>query len=163
MIYSHFVKLLFKILNSLSWSFSEYRIKELKKRMKFCGENVDIHPQTVIWSAPCLSIGNDVCIHAFTHIFAGGSLTIGNGAMISSNCSITTVTHEVHAATRTTGIYKPIVIGENVWIGTGAVILPGVTIGDYAIIGAGAVVTKDVPAKQVFVGNPATFLKHVCI
>ena len=54
---------------------------------------------------------------------------------------------------------RPIIVGDNVWIGTRAIILPGVTIGDGAVIGAGAVVTKDVPARSVAAGNPARILR----
>ncbi|WP_308189864.1 DapH/DapD/GlmU-related protein [Nostoc sp. XA010] len=94
-------------------------------------------------------------------IFLLGGVKIGSGTMISRNCSITTVTHSINSADRSLGITKPVTIGRNVWIGTGAIILPGVTIGDYSVVGAGAVVTKSIPAMQVFVGNPAKFLKEV--
>lgn len=56
---------------------------------------------------------------------------------------------------------RPITIGDNVWIGGGAVVLPGVTIGDNSVIGAGAVVTKDVPANVVAVGNPARVVRSL--
>jgi maltose O-acetyltransferase len=56
---------------------------------------------------------------------------------------------------------KPIVIGDNVWIGSGAIVLAGVTVGKNSVIGAGAVVTKDVPANVVVVGNPAKVVKTI--
>jgi len=56
---------------------------------------------------------------------------------------------------------RPVIIGDDVWIGTGAIILKGVTIGDRAIVGAGAVVAKDVPADVVVAGNPARLVKHL--
>lgn len=56
---------------------------------------------------------------------------------------------------------KPIVIGDNVWLGGGAIIMPGVTIGENSVIGAGAVVTKDIPANVVAVGNPARVIRSV--
>ena len=70
---------------------------------------------------------------------------------------ILTADHPRDAAVRATGIEwgRPIRIGRNVWIGGGAIILPGVTIGDDALIGAGSVVTRDVPAGATVVGNPA--------
>ena len=58
---------------------------------------------------------------------------------------------------------QPVVLGCNVWLGMGAIILPGVTIGDHAIVGAGAVVTKDVPEKTVVVGNPARVLQTLSL
>ncbi len=154
---------LFKVFDRLVSHYEKYKINDLKKRLSSCGKNVYISSKVFIWSENKLEIGDGVCIHAFTHIFAGGGLEIGNETMISSNCSITTVTHPVNPLDRLRSIYKPIVIGKNVWIGTGAVILPGVTIGDYSIVGAGSVVTKSIPSMQVFVGNPAKFLKNVQI
>lgn len=56
---------------------------------------------------------------------------------------------------------KPIVIGNNVWLGGGAVVLPGVTIGDNSVIGAGSVVTKDIPANVVAVGNPGRVVRKL--
>jgi maltose O-acetyltransferase len=56
---------------------------------------------------------------------------------------------------------KPITIGDNVWLGGGAIVLPGVTIGDNTVIGAGAVVTKDIPANSVAVGNPARVVRVI--
>jgi acetyltransferase-like isoleucine patch superfamily enzyme len=155
------MSLLFNALNRLVIEYQKIKIYKLKSRLQFCGKNVYISSQSVIWSESCLSIEDDVCIHAFTHIFAGGGLSIGKGTMISSNCSITTVTHTVDSLKRTQGVYESVDIGQNVWIGTGAVILPGVSIGNYSVIGAGAVVTKDIPPMQVVVGNPAKFLKNV--
>jgi maltose O-acetyltransferase len=70
---------------------------------------------------------------------------------------IYTATHPLDAALRRTGIEgaRPVRIGHNVWIGGGAIVLPGVTVGDDAVIGAGSVVTRDVPPGAVVVGNPA--------
>ncbi len=56
---------------------------------------------------------------------------------------------------------KPIHIGKNVWIGSGAIVLPGVTIGDNSIVGAGSVVTKNVEPNSVVAGNPAKFIKSI--
>jgi len=77
--------------------------------------------------------------------------------MLGPAVQIYTVTHPLDAALRQSGIEqaKPIQIGHRVWIGGGAIILPGVTIGEDAVIAAGSVVTKDVPAGTVVKGNPA--------
>src|ERR1700740_3471440 len=76
---------------------------------------------------------------------------------IGPGIQILTADHPRDAATRATGLEfgRPIRIGRNVWIGGGAIILPGVSIGDDALIGAGSVVTRDIPAGAVAFGNPA--------
>lgn len=82
---------------------------------------------------------------------------IGDDVMFGPGVQIYTVTHPLDATLRQSGIEqaKPIQIGHRVWIGGGAIILPGVTIGEDAVIAAGSVVTKDVPAGTVVKGNPA--------
>jgi maltose O-acetyltransferase len=84
-------------------------------------------------------------------------ITIGEDCQIGPNVQLLTPTHPVEPQPRRDKLEAalPIVIGNNVWLGGGAIVCPGVTIGDNAVIGAGAVVTKDVPANVVAVGNPA--------
>ncbi len=84
-------------------------------------------------------------------------IDIGDDVQIAPAVQLYTATHPLDAAERRSGIEgaKPIRIGNNVWLGGGAVVLAGVTIGDDAVIGAGSVVTRDVPAGAVVVGNPA--------
>jgi maltose O-acetyltransferase len=84
-------------------------------------------------------------------------IRIGGNSMFGPYVQIYTATHPLDAAERRKGpeYAKPITIGEDCWIGGGAIICPGVTIGDRAIVGAGAVVTKDVPADAIVGGNPA--------
>ena len=82
---------------------------------------------------------------------------IGNGTQIGPAVQIYTADHPRDAETRRSGLEfgRPVVIGRDVWIGGGAIILPGVTVGDDAVIGAGSVVTRDVAAGATVVGNPA--------
>jgi maltose O-acetyltransferase len=82
---------------------------------------------------------------------------IGSGTPIGPAVQIYAAGHPRDAAARRTGAEfgRPVTIGENVWIGGGAVILPGVTIGDDAVIGAGAIVTRSVASGKTVVGNPA--------
>jgi maltose O-acetyltransferase len=84
-------------------------------------------------------------------------VTIGAGTQIGPAVQIYAADHPRDPATRKSGaeFCRPVVIGENVWIGGGAIILPGVTIGDDAVIGAGAVVTRDVAKGATVTGNPA--------
>jgi len=84
-------------------------------------------------------------------------IDIGDDVQIAPAVQLYTATHPIDPAVRRSGLEsgRPIRIGNNVWIGGGAIVLPGVTIGDDAVIGAGSVVTRDVPAGAVVVGNPA--------
>jgi maltose O-acetyltransferase len=84
-------------------------------------------------------------------------IAIGDGTQIGPAVQIYTADHPRDPAERASGLEfgRPVRIGRNVWIGGGAIILPGVTVGDDALIGAGAVVTRDVPAGATVAGNPA--------
>jgi acetyltransferase-like isoleucine patch superfamily enzyme len=143
--------------------YDDFRIRRIKRSLKSCGERVYISSKCIIWGESGLELGDDIGINSFTHIFATGGVKIGDGTLISSNCSIASVTHPINSEKRfeEPNIEKPIIIGKNVWIGTGAIIVPGVTIGDHAIVGAGSIVTKDVQEKTIVVGNPAKFLRNV--
>lgn len=110
-------------------------------------------------------------IHIGENFFANFNLTvldeakvtIGSNAFIGPNVSIYTACHPLNATERNTYAEwaEPVIIGDNVWIGGNAVILPGVTIGDNVVIGAGSVVTKDIPDNVVVAGNPAKNIKHL--
>ncbi len=91
------------------------------------------------------------------------TITIRDNVMLGPAVQIYTATHPLEAEARNSGreLGFPIVIGNNVWIGGGAVIQPGVKIGDNAVIGAGAVVTKDIPANVFAGGNPARVIKEI--
>jgi maltose O-acetyltransferase len=84
-------------------------------------------------------------------------IEIGDDVQIAPGVQLLTATHPLDPAVRRSGLEggKPIRLGDNVWIGGGAIVLPGVTVGDDAVIGAGSVVTRDVPRGAVVVGNPA--------
>ncbi len=110
-------------------------------------------------------------IHIGENFFSNFNLTvldeaevrIGDNVLIGPNVSILTACHPLEVGERNKWIEwaEPIVIGNNVWIGGNATILPGVTIGDNAVIGAGSVVTKDVPSDVVVGGNPARVIKTI--
>ncbi|MGA7934078.1 MAG: sugar O-acetyltransferase [Kovacikia sp.] len=88
---------------------------------------------------------------------------IGDDVLCAPYVQIYTAYHPTHPTVRLTGreLAAPIVIGNNVWIGGGAIICPGVTIGDNTTIGAGSVVVKDIPANVIAVGNPCRVVRHV--
>ena len=136
------------------------RLRRLRKKLKFCGNNVSLSPGLFVDCPDCLVLEDEVSFGHNVTIMAPGGVTIGRGTMIAAQTCIITVTHNSQALVmRETALVKPVVIGEEVWIGAGAIILPGVTIGDNSIIGAGAVVTCNVPPHNVFVGVPARFMR----
>ena len=138
------------------------KLKKFKATLKHCGENTSIQFPVRFEGAEYISIGENVSVNPFVHMWGHGKITIGNDCLIASHVSINSVTHNTAALLyRETIIEKPINIGNNVWIGSHAIILPGITIGDNAVIGAGAVVTKDVPANVVVVGVPAKIIRAI--
>lgn len=104
-------------------------------------------------------VGN-VFINANCNFLDNEKITIKDGSMIGPNVTLTTVSHYTDPKLRhNSNIIKPINIGENVWIGAGAVIFPGVNIGNNSIIAANSVVNSDVPANSLYAGTPAKFKK----
>jgi maltose O-acetyltransferase len=109
--------------------------------------------------------------HIGAHTFANfglvaldvATITIGNDVQIGPNVQLLTPTHPIEAEPRRNRFEaaQPITIGDNVWIGGGAIILPGVTVGENTVVGAGAVVTRDLPANVVAVGNPARVIRSL--
>ncbi|MGO5427933.1 sugar O-acetyltransferase [Fusobacterium mortiferum] len=96
-------------------------------------------------------------------ILDGAKVKIGDNVFIAPNCCITTAGHPINIDERNRGLEYayPIKIGNNVWIGAGVNILPGVTIGDNVTIGAGSVVNKSIPANSIAVGNPCKVIKTI--
>lgn len=88
-----------------------------------------------------------------------GGIWIGEDVLIGPQVQLLTISHQKDPFSRRDTVCRPISIGDRVWIGAGAILLPGVSVGENAIIGAGAVVTRDVPPNAVAVGNPARILE----
>jgi maltose O-acetyltransferase len=90
-----------------------------------------------------------------------GKITIGDDVLIGPNVQLLTATHPLEPDPRRAKWEgsKPITIGNNVWLGGGVIVCPGVTIGDNTVVGAGAVVIRDLPANMVAVGNPARIVR----
>ena len=102
-----------------------------------------------------IRIGKDVFINSGCHFQDQGGIEIGDGVLIGHNVVLATINHDLDPAMNRKNHYAPIKIGTHVWIGSNATILPGVTIGDWAVVAAGAVVTHDVPAMTVVGVVPA--------
>ncbi|MDE7211765.1 MAG: sugar O-acetyltransferase [Lachnospiraceae bacterium] len=108
-----------------------------------------------------ITIGKDVFINSGCHFQDQGGIEIGDGTLIGHNVVLATINHDLNPKENRKNHYAPIKIGAHVWIGSSATVLPGVTIGDYAVVAAGAVVTRDVPAMTVVGGVPAKVLKVI--
>lgn len=108
-------------------------------------------------------MGRDVFVHVNCVILDCARVRIGDQTQIAPNVTIAAATHPVDAAERAKGpeMAYPVTIGNRVWTGAGAIIGPGVTIGDDTNIGAGIVVMKDVPARVVAAGNPCRVLRSL--
>lgn len=105
-----------------------------------------------------LKIGENTNIGDRTEIHVGNKVIIGNNCAISWDVCI--LDRDYHKINNLKEIAKPIIIGDNVWIGCKATILKGVTIGEGAVVAAGSIVTKNVPAKSCVAGNPAKVIKE---
>ena len=108
-----------------------------------------------------IKIGKNVFINSGCCFQDQGGIELGDGCLIGHQTVIATLNHGLSPSRRGDMTPAKVVIGKNVWVGSHATILPGVTIGDGAIVAAGAVVTKDVPANTVVAGVPAKVIKYV--
>ena len=108
-----------------------------------------------------IKIGKNIFINACCHFQDHGGVLIGDDCHIGHNVVFATLNHGLAPENRKITYPAPIIIGKNVWIGSNATILQGVTIGDNAIVAAGAVVTKDVEANTLAGGVPAKYLKNI--
>lgn len=141
----------------------EKRQDILKKLMPELEENCTIlSPFMTDYGRYC-RIGHDTFINHNAYLMDCGGITIGHHCFIGPNCGMYTAIHPMLAEERNRGLEmaKPIVIGDNCWLGGNVTILPGVTIGEHSVIGAGSVVTKDIPDHVIAVGNPCRVLRRI--
>lgn len=144
------------VLRSLRWT---YRL-----RFGQLGEGSVIYPGVRVTYPAHIVIGHEVSIAGGVSLQASsqGHITVGDRCAVAAYVRIVTATHNPDVLPVTAvGINKSVTIGDDVWIGTGAIILPGVRVGDGAIIAAGAVVAKDVPADGLAGGVPARVIKSL--
>jgi maltose O-acetyltransferase len=129
----------------------------LKSNIGAVGESCEIRSPVYVDYGLNIYIGDRVFLNYGCVLLDVCTIHIGSGTQVGPAVQIVTADHPRDPADRAAGLEmgKPINIGENVWIGSQAVILPGVTIGDNAIVGAGSIVTRDVPPGITVVGNPA--------
>ncbi|MEU9736690.1 sugar O-acetyltransferase [Streptomyces sp. NPDC048002] len=125
------------------------------------GEEAHVRPPLFVDYGSNITIGARTFVNFNLTALDVAAITIGEDCQIGPNVQLLTPTHPLEPGPRRDKLEaaRPITIGNNVWLGGGVIVLPGVSIGDDSVIGAGSVVTKDVPARVVAVGSPARVVR----
>lgn len=143
---------------------SEKREALLKEMFAEIGEGCYIEPPFHSnWAGGHVHFGDNVYANFNLTLVDDTDIYVGNKVMFGPNVTVATAGHPIDPELREQAMQYniPVHIGDNVWIGANAVVLPGVTIGENTVIGAGSVVTKDIPANVVAVGNPCKVLREI--
>lgn len=152
------------------YDYNQTRPSEVEKRKEILsrffaqmGEDCYIEPPLRANWGRHTYLGKQVYANFNLTLVDDTTIRIGDYVMIAPNVTIATASHPIEPELRKrVGQFNmPVTIGNNVWIGAGSVVLPGVTIGDNTVIGAGSVVTKDIPANVVAVGNPCRVMREI--
>ncbi|HEX6352627.1 sugar O-acetyltransferase [Actinophytocola sp.] len=127
------------------------------------GEDAVIRPPLYVDYGENIHIGARTFVNCNLTALDVATITIGEDCQIGPGVQLLTPTHPVEPRPRRDKLEaaRPITIGDNVWLGGGVIVCPGVTIGDDSVIGAGAVVTRDIPSGVVAVGNPARVTREI--
>ena len=123
------------------------------------GENSIIYNQLTVVRPKNVKIGKNVTVMNGVLLMSAGGITIEDNVLVAANVQLITNNHDPYD--RYVITCKPILIKEGAWIGAGATILPGVTVGKYAIVGANSLVSKDIPDYGIAVGSPAKVIKYL--
>ncbi|MBQ3886733.1 MAG: sugar O-acetyltransferase [Clostridia bacterium] len=150
-----------RLFNATTEEQKDYRRQLLKKLFGSTGEKLTIEPPFHCDYGYNIHVGEKFYANFDCIILDVGEVRIGKNCLLAPRVCIFTVGHPIDPELRSTGVEaaKPVIIGDNVWIGGNTVINPGVTIGDNVVIGSGSVVTKDIPSNVVAVGNPCKPIK----
>lgn len=154
-------RLLLKELNDGREDEVQKRALILKKLIPNAGEGLWLQPPFYCDYGSNMYLGEKVFFNFNCVVLDVMEVRIGSRTLFGPNVQIYTATHPVDFRERASGLEfaKPILIGEDVWVGGSAVICPGVSIGDRSIIGAGSVVTRDIPADVFAAGNPCKVIR----
>jgi acetyltransferase-like isoleucine patch superfamily enzyme len=134
----------------------------LKARWVFGRSDVHVYGRFAVLDPSRISIGANCAINHGVYMVGYGGIRIGDDVVLSAGCMLLDATLETGApapAARRPHGGRPITIEDGAWIGAGAIVLPGVTVGSNSIVAAGSVVTKDVPPDSMVAGNPARQVK----
>lgn len=165
-------KRLLKELNTADYGDIRLRKNILQRLLGRIGENVHVDIDFHCEYGKHILIGDKVIINMNCTFVDNNIIEIGDNVLIASNVQIYTATHSTKIHERMVQKWEerkeicntyalPVKINNGVWIGGGAIILPGITIGENSVIGAGSVVTHSIPANSVAVGNPCRVIKHI--
>lgn len=149
--------------NNTPPSQDDRRYQIMKKLLGSSQEHFFFEPPVHMSYGSHVHIGNHFYANFNLVLVDDGEIHIGDRVMIGPNVTLCTTGHPVYPLYREMVAHYslPIHIGNNVWIGAHSVILPGVTIGDNTVIGAGSIVTRDIPANVVAVGNPCRVMREI--
>ncbi len=156
-------KLLCRKYNDLMPDRLEERKSLLKTLLGRVGENYYIEQPFYCDYGYNISVGDNFYSNVNLVILDGAKVTFGDNVFIAPDCGFHTAGHPLDVGRRNMGLEyaRPITVGNNVWIGAGVHVLPGVTIGDNCVIGAGSVVNRDIPANSLAVGNPCRVIRSL--
>ncbi len=149
--------------NSLPIENIEERHEFIKTILGESGENVHIEPDFWCDYGYRIKVGENFYANHGLVILDGGGVTFGDNVFIAPSCGFHTAGHPIDFERRNRGLEYAysIVVGDNVWIGAGVQVMPGVTIGSNVVIGGGSIVTKDIPSDSVAVGNPCRVIRKI--
>ena len=150
--------------NRTSRRLQSRRQELLKQLFAEVGENCYIEsPYFANWGGRNVHLGSNIYANAGLKLVDDTHIYIGDCTMLGPNVVIATAGHPIEPSLRSKGMQYnlPVRIGRNCWLGAGVIVMPGVTIGDNSVIGAGSVVTKDIPAGVIAVGNPCKVMREI--
>ncbi|MBW6391103.1 sugar O-acetyltransferase [Billgrantia antri] len=159
----HRARILTKAFNDTRDDQGQERKRLLLELIGVMGKGTFIEPPFYCDYGGNITLGERVFFNFNCVILDVAQVTIGNHVMFGPNVQVYTATHPLDAEQRRSGLEaaKPITIGDDVWIGGGAILCPGVTIGARSVIGAGSVVTKDIPEDAFAAGNPCRVIRSL--
>ena len=139
------------------------RLSLLRDLLAQVGDDPWIEPPFFCDYGTNLSVGNRFYANTGCVVLDSAPVTLGDRVLLGPAVQLLAATHPLEPELRAQGLEyaEPIAVGDDVWLGGGAVVLPGVTIGDRAVVGAGSVVARDVPADAVVAGNPARVIRSL--
>ena len=149
--------------NASAFAEQDLRDRLLRELLKECGDGVHVRPPFRLEYGTGVSIGAGTFLNYDCLMLDVASVEVGEACQVASRVQFITATHPIDPHVRRIGweTAKPITVGDNVWLSSGVILCPGVTIGDDTVVGAGAVVTRDLPAGVVAMGVPARVLREI--